>query len=497
MPCRTRLPALKAALTGGSAIVATSYGGSLFTAFPGSPLRAGRALQSGSVAVDVAAAHDSPGVSQQAKATVALAAAALAVSGSVRMARRRSAARGARSSRLVAAAAAAGDPITPDSFVGVCEQTGVTLSRYLLELQKRDIIDKDLVSVFNSIREASKVIAKLVGTAPLQQAELLGLQGEINVQGEDQKKLDVITNDVFKNALRYTGKLGTLASEEEDAPVIGTSGSTDLPVLSDTFSETGKYVCVFDPLDGSSNVDAGIPVGTIFGVFKEPDEDVCKLPEDMSSLTAEQAQCLAGTLQPGNAMVASGYVLYSASTELVLTTGRGVVGFTLDTTIGEFILTRPSIRIPTRGKIYSLNQANIAQWDAPMIEYVKDIRAGKGETGKKYSLRYIGSMVGDIHRTLLYGGIFAYPADKKNQDGKLRLLYEGAPMSMIMEQAGGKAITGFGSVMEIQPSKVHQRVPVILGSAEDVDECQKYWLKSTDAALRERESKRHPQLAAA
>lgn len=372
-------------------------------------------------------------------------------------------------------------------FEGVCEQTGITLSRYTIEMAKRGIIDEDLASIFNSIREATKVIAKLVNTAPLRQAELLGLQGEVNIQGEDQKKLDVITNDVFKNALKYTGKLGTLASEEEDEPVIGTSESNALPVLSDAFAETGKYVCVFDPLDGSSNVDAGIPVGTIFGVFKEPDREECILPEDLSAgLSQEQAKCLAGTLQPGKALVAAGYVLYSSSTEMVLTIGKGSVGFTLDTTIGEFVLTRPEIKIPKRGKIYSANQGNIAQWDEPMRQYITDIQQGKGETGKPYSLRYIGSMVGDIHRTLLYGGIFAYPADKKNQDGKLRLLYEGGPMSFIMEQAGGKAITGHSRVLDIPPTSVHQRVPVILGSPEDVDECKKYYDKSTDPSLKER-----------
>jgi len=371
---------------------------------------------------------------------------------------------------------------------GVCEQTGITVSRYIIELSRRGVIDEELESIFNSIREASKVIAKLVKSAPLKQAELLGLQGEINVQGEDQKKLDVITNEVFKNALRYTGKLGTLASEEEDAPVVGTSESDAIPILSDAFAETGKYVCVFDPLDGSSNVDAGIPVGTIFGVFKEPDSQSCDLPEDLTKgLSDEQAACLAGTLQPGKALVAAGYVLYSASTELVLTLGKGnVVGFTLDESIGEFVMTRPSIKIPPRGKIYSCNQANIGEWDEPMKQYIDAIKQGKGETGKQYSLRYIGSMVGDIHRTLLYGGIFSYPADTKNQDGKLRLLYEGAPMSMIVEQAGGKAITGHSRVMDIPPVSVHQRVPVILGSAEDVDECKKYYDKSDDPKLKER-----------
>jgi len=414
---------------------------------------------------------------QAASAPAALAAMAVAGSalGTAAGSRRRRAAVAQRASR-----------VNPDDFSDVCEQTGITLSRYLIESTKRGVIDSDLASVFNSIREASKVISKLVNTAPLRQAELLGLEGEVNVQGEDQKKLDVITNDVFKAALQYTGKLGTLASEEEDAPVIGTNASDALPVLSDTFAETGKYVCVFDPLDGSSNVDAGIPVGTIFGVFREPDADACELPDDLDQLSSEEAQCLAGALQPGKALVASGYVLYSASTELVLTIGRGVIGFTLDASIGEFVLTRPTIEIPKRGKIYSLNQANINEWDEPMQKYIQAIRSGSGESGKAYSLRYIGSMVGDIHRTLLYGGIFAYPADSKNQDGKLRLLYEGAPMSMIMEQAGGKAVTGHSRVLDIPPTKVHQRVPVILGSPEDVDECQKYYFESNDPVLKAR-----------
>jgi len=378
--------------------------------------------------------------------------------------------------------------VNPDEFVGVCEQTGVTLNRYMIEATKGQIIDEDIQSIFNSIREATKVISKLVNRAPLSQAELLGLQGEINVQGEDQKKLDVITNDVLKKALQYTGKLGTLASEEEDAPVSGVTRTDEGEVTSfgdPVLADTGKYVCVFDPLDGSSNVDAGIAVGTIFGIFKEVDSDVCELP-DAGDLSEEQVNCLAATLQPGKALVAAGYVLYSCSTELVFTIGRGCVGFTLDQSIGEYVLTRPNMQIPKRGSIYSMNEANIDGWDAPLRDYVQAIQAGKGQTGKKYSLRYIGSMVGDVHRTLLYGGIFAYPADKKNVNGKLRLLYEAAPMSFIVEQAGGMAITGHSRVMDIPPVAVHQRVPVILGSTEDVQECKDYFDKCNDPKLKER-----------
>lgn len=376
-----------------------------------------------------------------------------------------------------------------DQFTGVCDQTGVTLNRYMIEATKRGIVDSDIQSIFNSIREATKVIAKLVNRAPLSQAELLGAQGAINIQGEDQKKLDVITNEVLKKALQYTGKLGTLASEEEDAPVsaIRTESGEVISRGEPLLSETGKYVCVFDPLDGSSNVDAGIAVGTIFGIFHEQDAETCDLPSDMmTDLDETQAACLASTLQPGKSLVAAGYVLYSCSTEMVFTLGHGCIGFTLDTTIGEYVLTRPSIVIPKRGKIYSANEANIENWDGPMRDYIRDIQAGKGETGKKYSLRYIGSMVGDVHRTLLYGGIFAYPADKKNPNGKLRLLYEAAPMSFILEQAGGKSTTGHSRVMDIPPVGVHQRVPIILGSVEDVEECQKYYAKSTDPTLKQR-----------
>jgi len=374
-------------------------------------------------------------------------------------------------------------------FVGVCDQTGVTLNRYMLEMYRRGAIDEDIQSIFNSIREATKVIANLVNRAPLRQAELLGLQGEVNVQGEDQKKLDVITNDVLKRALQYTGKLGTIASEEEDAPVPGQGGVMDA-VEEAVMTETGKYVCVFDPLDGSSNVDAGIAVGTIFGVFKESDDNECAVPTNATDLSEAEAACLAQTLQPGKNLVAAGYVLYSSSVELVFTIGSGVVGFTLDESIGEFVLSRPSITIPPRGNIYSVNEANIQDWDEPMRQYIRDIQAGKGETGKKYSLRYIGSMVGDVHRTLLYGGMFAYPADKKNQDGKLRLLYEAAPMSFIVEQAGGMSITGHSRVMDIPPVQVHQRVPIILGSKEDIEECKNYYEKSDDPVLKERCARR-------
>eukprot|EP00908_Phaeocystis_cordata_P009722 Transcript_20515.p1 GENE.Transcript_20515~~Transcript_20515.p1 ORF type:complete len:385 (-),score=108.46 Transcript_20515:248-1402(-) len=194
------------------------------------------------------------------------------------------------------------------------------------------------------------------------------------------------------------------------------------------------------------------------------------------------AQCLAATLQPGTSLVASGYCLYSSSTFFALTLGAGVQIFTLDTQIGEFVLTHPNVKIPERGAIYSMNEANRPMWDQPLRSYIEDIQSGQGESGKAYSSRYIGSMVGDVHRTLLYGGVFGYPADAKNRNGKIRLLYEAAPMAYLVEQAGGLATTGKTRIMDLVPQNVHQRVPVILGSPDDVKECRRYYDAFTASA---------------
>jgi fructose-1,6-bisphosphatase I len=228
--------------------------------------------------------------------------------------------------------------------------------------------------------------------------------------------------------------------------------------------EGDKYVAVFDPLDGSSNVDAGIPTGTIIGIY-EHDENCI-----VDGNPEEEAVCLANTLQPGSNLVAAAYCLYSSSTFLVLTLGSGTYGFTLDENIGEFVLSHPNIKIPETSKIMSFNEANTHMWDKPLYDVVTGWKAGTGKSGETFSSRYIGSMVGDVHRTLLYGGVFGYPGDTKNKNGKLRLLYEGAPMSFIMEQAGGLSTTGTQRVMEIVPEMVHQRVPIIMGSKNDVQE---------------------------
>jgi fructose-1,6-bisphosphatase I len=372
------------------------------------------------------------------------------------------------------------EPVFPE----VCEFAGVTLSRYVLEMARANP-DKpelnELVSVMTAVERACKTISKLVRTAPIQQAALLGLEGDgnsINVQGEEQKKLDVITNTVLKNALRFSGKMAVLASEEEDAPVgieddlASMYGRSEKEVI---IEEGQKYVAVFDPLDGSSNVDANIPTGTIFGIYEEPEGCDIEIADDGK---VSDEDCLSATLQSGNRLVVSGYCLYSAATAFVFSFGgKTCQGFTLDESVGEFVLTQPNMCIPARGKaIYSINEANRWQWDESLRNYITAIQKGEGETGKQYTARYLGSMVGDIHRTLLYGGIFGYPADSKNKNGKLRLLYEAAPIAFLMEAAGGLAVGGAGErILDIEPDNVHQRVSCFFGSADDVSEMRSYY----------------------
>merc|ERR1719460_1349239 len=371
--------------------------------------------------------------------------------------------------------------LTEPVFPQVCEYAGVTLSRYVLEMaranpEKPELVE--LVSVMTSIERACKTISNLVRRAPIDASGLLGLEeggGSINVQGEEQKKLDVITNTVLKNALRFSGKMAVLASEEEDAPV-GIEDDAQQTYKKEVIIEEGqKYVAVFDPLDGSSNVDANIPTGTIFGVYEEPEG--CSI-DVADGATISDEDCLTATLQSGNRLVASGFCLYSAATAFVLSFGgKTCQGFTLDESVGEFVLTQPNMQIPTRGKpIYSINEANRWQWDEPLRDYVTAVQKGEGETGKQYTARYLGSMVGDIHRTLLYGGIFGYPGDTKNVNGKLRLLYEAAPIAFLVEAAGGLAVGGEGErILDIEPTNVHQRVPCFFGSCDDVKEMRSYF----------------------
>ncbi|MEW5312989.1 MAG: hypothetical protein WDW38_004585 [Sanguina aurantia] len=336
----------------------------------------------------------------------------------------------------------------------------LTLSTWLLKEEAKGVLNSELAIVISSISLACKQIASLVNRAGI--SNLTGLAGAANIQGEDQKKLDVVSNEVFKNCLANSGRTGVIASEEEDLPVY----------VEETYS--GDYIVVFDPLDGSSNIDAGISVGSIFGVY-EPNEE-CPL-DAIDDPTKMMEQCVVNVLQPGNALKCAGYCLYSCSTILVLTIGHGVYGFTVDPLIGEFVLTHRDIKIPETGMIYSFNEGNMDMWEPPVQEYMKSLKVPENWGGKPYTARYIGSLVGDFHRTLLYGGIYGYPSDKKNKFGKLRLLYECAPMSFIAEQAGGVGSTGEMRVMDVMPDKVHQRVPLFVGSRKEVEYLESFTKK--------------------
>ncbi|KAJ3492369.1 hypothetical protein NLI96_g37 [Meripilus lineatus] len=323
----------------------------------------------------------------------------------------------------------------------------ITLTRHVLadQFEIGPQATGDLTLLLTAIQTTSKFIATNVRKARL--INLVGLAGETNVQGEEQKKLDVLSNDIMINSLRACGKTAVLVSEELEEAVF----------IDD--KHRGKYCVVFDPLDGSSNIDAGVNIGTIFGIYH---------------VAPDSKGTLEDVLRPGSEMVAAGYTMYGSSANLVLTTGNGVNGYTLDAALGEFILTHPDIKIPTRGKIYSFNEGNSLYFHQPVLNYLNSIKYPA--TGKApYSARYIGSMVADVHRTLLYGGIFGYPDDKKSKNGKLRLLYEAFPMAFLTEQAGGVATTGTQRILDIVPKAIHERCPVFLGSRDDVQDLLKFY----------------------
>ncbi|KAJ1660024.1 Fructose-1,6-bisphosphatase [Dispira simplex] len=325
----------------------------------------------------------------------------------------------------------------------------ITLTRHVLTEQYRHKdATGDLTLLLTAIQLGCKFVESCVRKAAL--VYLTGLAQQTNIQGEDVKKLDALSNEMFVNALRNSGKVSIMVSEEVDNAIIVEEGLQ------------GKYCVAFDPLDGSSNIDAGVNVGTIFGIYRIEDDDKANVSH---------------ALRPGNEMVAAGYCMYGSSCNMVLTTGNGVNGYTLDPALGEFILTHPNIRIPSRGKIYSVNEGNALYWDQACKEYFNHLKFPSDPARKPYSSRYIGSMVADIHRTLLYGGIFAYPADKKSRNGKLRILYECFPMAMIMEQAGGRAITGKQRMLDVVPENIHARSPIFLGSADDVQEAEDFFRK--------------------
>ena len=321
----------------------------------------------------------------------------------------------------------------------------VTLQRHIMEQQSRfPAASGEFTRLLWDFTLAAKLIAREVNKAGL--VEILGFTGEENVHGEQVRKLDWFAQDRIFKAMDHGGHLCCMASEE----------SPEIIPIPRQFKR-GKYVFLYDPLDGSSNIDVNITIGTIFSIHRKraPGED----------------GTLEDCLQPGRDQVAAGYVIYGSSTMLVYTTGDGVHGFTLDPSVGEFLLSHENIRIPSKGKTYSINEGNTAAWDAGTRAFVEHLKQRDPASGRPYTLRYVGSLVADFHRTLLTGGIFLYPpdvTDPKKPKPKLRLLYEASPLAMICEQAGGAATTGRERMMDVQPAELHQKVPLIIGSREEV-----------------------------
>ncbi|KAL7739135.1 hypothetical protein ACLKA6_001048 [Drosophila palustris] len=324
------------------------------------------------------------------------------------------------------------------------DSNAMTLTRFVLaEQRKFKQATGDLSQLLNSIQTAIKATASAVRKAGI--AKLHGFAGDTNVQGEEVKKLDVLSNELFINMLKSSYTTCIMVSEENEN------------VIEVETERQGKYIVCFDPLDGSSNIDCLVSIGSIFAIYRKK---------------SEGAPTVQDALQPGNQLVAAGYALYGSATAIVLGLGSGVNGFTYDPAIGEFILTDPNMRVPDKGKIYSINEGYASDWDAGVYNYI----AAKKDPikGKPYGARYVGSMVADVHRTIKYGGIFIYPATKSSPNGKLRLLYECNPMAYIMIQAGGLATDGKISILDIVPQKIHERSPIILGSKDDVEEALSY-----------------------
>jgi fructose-1,6-bisphosphatase I len=322
----------------------------------------------------------------------------------------------------------------------------ITIERHILEQQRLfPEATGEFTGLLYDIALAAKIISREVSKAGL--VEILGLAGEVNVQGEQVMKLDVFANEMLIRMNDHTGRLCAMASEE-------VAGIIPIP---ERFP-CGRYVLVFDPLDGSANIDMNVSIGTIFSIHRR--------------ISAGPRGTLEDFLQPGYKQAAAGYVIYGSSTMLVYTTGQGAHGFTLDPSVGEFLLSHPNIQIPPRGKYYSVNEGYYNRWSDGMRRYVDYLKASDKATGRPYSGRYIGSLVADFHRNLLAGGVFMYPADASQPQGKLRLLYEAAPLAFVVEQAGGRASDGTTDIMQIRPDSLHQRVPLFIGSREDVDKVE-------------------------
>ena len=326
-------------------------------------------------------------------------------------------------------------PVIPEYSL---DRDCTTLSRHALqELQSFSAEAQDLSAILSRIALAAKLIARRLSRAGLM-AGTLGFTGEINVQGESVKKMDVYANDVFISVFKQSGLVCRLASEEMEKPFYIPE---NCPI--------GRYTLLYDPIDGSSNVDINLNVGSIFSIRQQEGNDLDGEATDL--------------LQNGRKQIAAGYVLYGPSTELVYSLGKGVHSFILDPSLGEFILSQENIRIPEHGPIYSTNEGNFWQWDEAIRDFTRYVHRHEG-----YTSRYSGALVGDIHRILMQGGVFLYPGTMKKPEGKLRLLYETAPLAFLMEQAGGSASTGNSDLLDVVPDKLHARTPLIIGSKEDV-----------------------------
>jgi len=326
----------------------------------------------------------------------------------------------------------------------------ISLTRFLIEEQRADRINADLRLLIEVVARACKSISHAVNKGAL--GGVLGDAGTGNIQGEAQKKLDVLSNEILLEANEWGGHLAGCASEEMEHP-------SKIPNV----YPKGNYLLLFDPLDGSSNIDVNISVGTIFSVLRCPD--------DVTDPETEHF------LQPGTAQVAAGYTVYGPSTMLVITVGHGVHEFTLDREQGSFLLTKRDMKIPEETQEFAINMSNVRHWYPPMQKYVEELLAGKtGGRGKDFNMRWVASMVADVHRILTRGGIFIYPRDKKDpgKAGKLRLMYEANPMSFIVEQAGGASTNGEQRILDIQPEQLHQRVAVFLGSKNEVEVATRY-----------------------
>ncbi|HEV8304748.1 MAG TPA: class 1 fructose-bisphosphatase [Gemmatimonadales bacterium] len=318
----------------------------------------------------------------------------------------------------------------------------ITIERFIMEQERlHPEATGELSNLLYDICLAAKIISRHVRRAGL--TDILGAAGAVNVSGDLQQKLDLFAHDTLQHAIQHTGRVCIMASEEDEQPMMVPPNS-----------RSGKYVILYDPLDGSTNIDVNVSIGTIFSIHKRV------------SKTRSQAS-LGDLLQLGRKQVAAGYILYGSSTMLVYTTGSGVHGFTLDPTIGEFLLSHPNIRTPEVGRYYSVNESNWNRW-SPAVQRVAGAFKNGDARVEPRNARYIGSLVADFHRNLISGGIFLYPADTKNPQGKLRLLYEAAPLALVVEQAGGAATDGRRDILDVAPVALHQRTPLVIGSKADV-----------------------------